>query len=69
MYKVKMLLLLLKVMRNGLGVMADVTCHGDLLGMAQLSVSLGLSAALDIAVKTFTVFSFVVCLASYPYAF
>lgn len=56
-------------MRNGLGVMADVTCHGDLLGMAQLSVSLGLSAALDIAVRTFTVLSFVVCLASYPYAF
>lgn len=35
--------------------MADVTCHGELLGMAQLSVSLGLSAALDIAVRTFTV--------------
>lgn len=56
-------------MRNGLSVMADVTCHGDLLGMAQLSTSLGLSAALDIGVRTFTVLSFVVCLASYPYAF
>lgn len=37
-------------MRNGLGVMADMTC-GELLGMAQLSMPLGLSAALDIAVE------------------
>lgn len=44
------------MMRNGLGVMTDVTCLGELLGIAQLSMSLGLiAAALGIAVRTFTV--------------
>lgn len=54
-------------MRNGLGVMTDVTCLGELLGMAVLPMPLGLSdaAALGIAVRTFTVLtSFLVCLSS-----
>lgn len=67
-----MLLFLLNIMRNGLGVMTDVTCLGELLGMAQLSVPLRLStaAALGIAVRTFTVLRrFSICLASYLYMF
>lgn len=55
------------MMRNGLGVMTDVTCLGELLGIAQLSMSLGLTAAaLGIAVRTYTVLRiFLVCPASY----
>lgn len=52
--------------------MTNVTCLGELLGMAQLSVPLGLStaAALGIAVRTFTVLRrFSICLASYLYMF
>lgn len=44
-------------MRNGLGVMTDLTCLGELLGMAELPMPLGLSdaAAWVSAVRTFTV--------------
>lgn len=43
-------------MRNGLGVMTDGTRVGELLGMAQVPMPLGLSdAALGIAFRNFTV--------------